>query len=53
MREELFSTIANQNKLEKSNGRQCATSSLRGQVAAAITSHIVNEAVANFPLMFN
>jgi len=52
MREELFSTIANQNKTEKSNGHQCGTSSLRNQVAAAIISHIVNEAAANFPLMF-
>jgi len=53
MREELFSTIANPNKTEKSNGRQCSTSSRWNQVAAAIISHIVNEAAANFPLMFN
>jgi len=53
MQEELFSTIANQNKTEKSNGRQCSISSLRNQVAAANISHIVNEAAENFPLMFN
>jgi len=50
MREELFNTIANHNKTDKSNGRQCSTSSLQNQVAAAITSHIVDE--ANFSLMF-
>jgi len=53
MRKELFSTIANQNKTEKSNGCQCSTSPLRNQVAFEIISHIFNTTAANFPLIFN